>query len=103
MGFRVQLWVLVALFALYVFFHSQLCRRFPKLLSDGDLRNVIRSILIILLGLALRLYQGRMFIVHRLDKTVVIPGGALFPVCALAYSARTFSLYSSQARRYSQC
>ncbi|GAA5828691.1 hypothetical protein JCM5353_008503 [Sporobolomyces roseus] len=60
-GFRVQLWVLVALFAL--------------------------SILIILLGLALRLYQGRMFIVHRLDKTVLIPGGALFPVCALAYSA----------------
>lgn len=31
-----------------------------------------------------------MFIVHRLDKTVLIPGGALFPVCALAYSAREF-------------
>jgi len=30
MGFRVQLWVLVALFALYVVFHSQLRRRFPN-------------------------------------------------------------------------
>ncbi|GAA5883284.1 hypothetical protein JCM16303_007345 [Sporobolomyces ruberrimus] len=60
-GFRIQLWVLIALFSF--------------------------TILIILLGLGLRLYQGRMFIVHRLDKTVVIPGGALFPLCALSYSA----------------
>ncbi|GAA6008933.1 hypothetical protein JCM11491_003839 [Sporobolomyces phaffii] len=60
-SFRAQLWVLIALFCF--------------------------TILIILLGLGLRLHQGRMFIVHRLDKTVVIPGGALFPVCALSYSA----------------
>ncbi|GAA5955076.1 hypothetical protein JCM3765_003184 [Sporobolomyces pararoseus] len=60
-GFRAQLWVLIGMFAF--------------------------TLLIILLGLGLRLYQGRMFFFHRLDKTIVIPGGALFPICALTYSA----------------
>ncbi|GAA5844647.1 hypothetical protein JCM3766R1_005973 [Sporobolomyces carnicolor] len=60
-SFRAQVWVLIGLFSL--------------------------TLLIILLGLGLRLHQGRMFFFHRLDKTVAIPGGSLFPICALTYSA----------------
>ncbi|GAA6061399.1 hypothetical protein JCM10212_000659 [Sporobolomyces blumeae] len=60
-GFRIQLWILIGLFAF--------------------------TMTIILLGLALRAYQGRMWLFHRMDRTVVIPGGALFPICSLAYAA----------------
>ncbi|GAA5902333.1 hypothetical protein JCM6882_000504 [Rhodosporidiobolus microsporus] len=61
-GFKPQLWFLLGLFAL--------------------------SILIILLGLVLRLRQGRFWLVHRIDSTIVIPNiSTIYGICALAYAA----------------
>ncbi|GAA5823636.1 hypothetical protein JCM11251_000705 [Rhodosporidiobolus azoricus] len=61
-GFKAQLWFLLGLFAF--------------------------SILIILLGLALRLRQGRFWLLHRIDSTIVIPNiSTIYGICALAYAA----------------
>ncbi|KAM0788781.1 hypothetical protein ACM66B_002871 [Microbotryomycetes sp. NB124-2] len=44
--------------------------------------------LVILAGLVLRMLQGRFWLVHRIDRTVLIPNISVwFGVCALAYSA----------------
>ncbi|KAK4055683.1 hypothetical protein OIV83_000229 [Microbotryomycetes sp. JL201] len=48
----------------------------------------IVTTLVIIAGLALRLIQGRFWLVHRIDRTVLIPNISVwFGVCALAYSA----------------
>ncbi|GAA6061401.1 hypothetical protein JCM10212_000661, partial [Sporobolomyces blumeae] len=60
-GFRAQVWVLIALFAF--------------------------TMATILFGLILRWRHGKMWWFHRLDCTVVIPGGSLFSICALCYAA----------------
>lgn len=46
--------------------------------------------LLILLGLLMRLRQGRLWVFHRLDRTILIPNAStLFGVCALIYAGRT--------------
>jgi hypothetical protein len=60
---RAQLWTLLGLFAV--------------------------SMVIILAGIALRISQGRFWLVHRVDSTVLIPNISLtYSVCAVAYAAR---------------
>ncbi|GAA5855698.1 hypothetical protein JCM8547_001649 [Rhodosporidiobolus lusitaniae] len=60
-GFKPQLWFLLGLFAL--------------------------SIIIILVGLALRLKQGRFWLVHRIDSTIVIPNiSVVYGLCSLIYA-----------------
>ncbi|BGP15243.1 hypothetical protein JCM10213_000714 [Rhodosporidiobolus nylandii] len=61
-GFKPQLWFLMGLFGL--------------------------SILIVLLGLVLRLRQGRFWVLHKIDGHIVIPNiSVLYGVCTLAYAA----------------
>ncbi|GAA6031075.1 hypothetical protein JCM8097_003992 [Rhodosporidiobolus ruineniae] len=61
-GFKPQLWFLMGLFG--------------------------ASILIILLGLVLRLRQGRFWLLHRIDKTILIPNiSTIYGLCALVYAA----------------
>lgn len=51
-----------------------------------------RSIIIVLASLVLRLQQGRFWLFHRVDKTIVIPNiSTIYGICALAYAARAFS------------
>ncbi|GAA6012095.1 hypothetical protein JCM10207_005126 [Rhodosporidiobolus poonsookiae] len=46
------------------------------------------STVIILLGLVLRLRQGRFWLLHRIDSTIVIPNiSTIYGLCALAYAA----------------
>ncbi|GAA5855691.1 hypothetical protein JCM8547_001647 [Rhodosporidiobolus lusitaniae] len=46
------------------------------------------SIVIILVGLAIRVSSGRFWIFHRLDSTIVIPNtSVMYGLCSLAYSA----------------
>lgn len=48
------------------------------------------SMITILLGLVLRLKQGRFWLVHRIDSTIVIPNiSTIYGLCALVYAART--------------
>ncbi|GAA5889592.1 hypothetical protein JCM8208_001068 [Rhodotorula glutinis] len=45
------------------------------------------SIVVLLAALALRLKQGRLWLLHRLDKTILIPNlSVLYALCALAYA-----------------
>ncbi|GAA5923546.1 hypothetical protein JCM3775_000425 [Rhodotorula graminis] len=45
------------------------------------------SILVLLAALALRLKQGRLWLLHRLDKTILIPNlSVIYCLCALAYA-----------------
>ncbi|ORY66950.1 hypothetical protein BCR35DRAFT_181006 [Leucosporidium creatinivorum] len=61
-GFRPQLWTLLGLFVV--------------------------SALVILFGIILRISQGRFWLIHRVDSTVLIPNISLsYSVCALAYAA----------------
>lgn len=43
----------------------------------------------IVLGLLMRLKQGRLWVFHRLDRTIVLPNAStLFGICALIYAGR---------------
>lgn len=45
--------------------------------------------LLIVLGLLMRLKQGRLWVFHRLDRTIVLPNAStLFGICALIYAGR---------------
>ncbi|GAA5986739.1 hypothetical protein JCM10908_000876 [Rhodotorula pacifica] len=52
--------------------------------------------LLIVLGLVIRLRQGRFWIFHRLDRTIVLPNAStLFGLCALIYAGLGFWLIAS--------
>ncbi|GAA5869906.1 hypothetical protein JCM3774_000525 [Rhodotorula dairenensis] len=52
--------------------------------------------LLIVLGLLMRLRQGRLWVFHRLDRTILIPNAStLFGVCALIYAGLGFWLIAA--------
>ncbi|GAA5965487.1 hypothetical protein JCM8115_005769 [Rhodotorula mucilaginosa] len=52
--------------------------------------------LLIVLGLLMRLKQGRLWVFHRLDRTIVLPNAStLFGICALIYAGLGFWLIDS--------
>jgi len=104
-GFAPQLYFLIGLFSLCVLllpslpssrlelapsasWKSHFHAAYPALTAHSVRRRARSSILVLLAALVLRLKQGRFWLLHRLDKTIIVPNlSVLYALCALAYAA----------------